>query len=71
MGTKALKTMCGSAFYKEVFKSSGFQGRREKKREGSKNELLELILRVSKSQIITVLVGKHKEFRLLNIVINF
>lgn len=71
MGTKALKTMCGSAFYKEIFKSSGFQGGREEKREWSKNELLELILRVSKSQIITVLLGKRKEFRLLNIVINF
>ena len=46
-GATELKTMRGSAFYKNVFKSSGFQGGREEKREGSENELLELILRVN------------------------
>ena len=46
-GATELKTMRGSEFYKNVFKSSGFQGGREEKREGSENELLELILRVN------------------------
>ena len=46
-GATELKTMRGSAFYKNVFKRSGFQGGREEKREGRENELLELILRVN------------------------